>query len=217
MTTSEATGVNPIDALNWRYATKNFDPTKKIPEATWQQLERGLVLTPSSFGLQPWKFVVITDPNVKKQLPAASWNQPQPETCSHLVVFCRLDKLDEQHVNDYVARTAEVRGVSVDSLGAFKDMMMNFVKNTPQDQLEDWMARQCYIALGNLMTIASQFHVDNCPMEGLNREEYDRILDLPSKGCRSVVMCALGYRAENDKYAKLPKVRFDASRVVIRI
>lgn len=215
--TTESIAANVVDALNWRYATKKFDPSKKISDAIWQQIERGLLLTPSSYGLQPWKFVVITDPNIKKQLPAASYNQPQPETCSHLVVFCRLSKLDEQHVNDYVARISEVRGVPLDSLNSFKKVLMDFVGSTPQDRLEDWMARQCYIALGNLMSIASQFKVDNCPMEGLDREEYDRILDLPAKGCRSVVMCALGYRAEDDKYAKLAKVRFDSSRVIVRI
>jgi nitroreductase len=205
-----------LDALKWRYATKKFDPSQKIPQSTWNQLEEALRLSPSSFGLQPYRFVVVTNQDVKQELVGAAWNQRQIADCSHLVVFSRLKELTLEYVDHYVDIIAETRNVPSDSLQAMKDMMTGFVKNTSQEELSSWMAKQAYIALGNLMTVASTLGIDNCPMEGFAREEFDRILDLPARGCHSVVLCALGYRSADDKYEKLTKVRFPADELFIR-
>ncbi len=206
-----------IDALKWRYATKKFDSSRKIPEAVWSKLEESLRLSPSSFGMQPYRFVVVTDPAVKQELVGAAWNQRQIADCSHLVVFSRLNELTLEHVNHFVDLIAETRQAPSESLQALKDMMTGFVKNLSQEQLADWMAKQTYIALGNLMTVASTLQIDNCPMEGFVKEEFDRILNLPAQGCNSVVLCALGYRAADDKYKDLEKVRFPASELFIKI
>lgn len=208
---------SPLEALEWRYATKRFNPSKKIPADTWQQLQQSLILTPSSFGLQPWRFVVVTDPAKKAELVGACWGQTQSAECSHFIVLARLDKLDASVVEELLARTRELRGVSEESQKPYKDMMLGFVSKLSEERANDWMARQCYIALGNLMTSAALLGVDDCPMEGFDSAQVDAILDLPSKGCRSVVCCALGYRADDDKYASLPKVRFEASRVFVEI
>ncbi len=217
MSAEPAVLANPIDALLWRYATKQFDPSRKIPTQTWSKIEEALVLTPSSFGLQPWKFAVVTDQAIREKLVAVSWNQKQPVECSHLVVISRIERMDEQHVDTHLSRVAKLRGISTESLAPFKKMIMDFVNGSSEEFLAEWMSKQCYIALGNLMTTAAQLGVDNCPMEGFAKEEYDKILGLPEKGCRSVVLCALGYRHPDDKFGKLAKVRFAPEDVIINI
>jgi nitroreductase len=210
-------GADLIKQLNWRYATKKFDPARKIDDETFAILEQALRLAASSYGLQPWKFVVVTDPAVKSQLPAASYNQPQPADCSHLVVISRVAALDEAYLDHYVELTAQVRSLTIEKKQAFKGMMAGFIKNTPEAEKAAWCAKQCYIALGFLLSAAAMLGVDACPMEGLDKEAYDKILDLPAKGCHSLVMCALGYRSKDDRYADLAKVRFPASETVLRI
>lgn len=204
--------------LNWRYATKAFDPTKKISASEWSALEQTLVLTPTSFGVQPYRFVVVTDPATREKLVPHSWGQRQPADSSHFVVFAAKETVSELDIDHYMARTAEVRGIPVESLAGFKKVLVNSVVNnvTPQWQHE-WAIRQAYIALGNFMTAAALLGIDTCPMEGLVPAEYDKILDLPAKGYRTVMACAAGYRSAEDKYATTPKVRFPASELIIHI
>ncbi len=201
-----------LEAQNWRYATKQFDASKKIPAATWQALEQTLILSPSSYGLQPWQFFVVTNPDLRAKLRPHSWNQAQITDASHLVVFAIPEEIDIPYMEKYLARIAEVRGVTLESLGFYRDMMMADVIAGPrQSWVREWAARQLYIALGNFMTSAALVGIDTCPIEGLDPREYDAILDLPAKGYNAVVACAAGYRADTDKYATLPKVRFEKS------
>lgn len=204
-----------LEAQRWRYATKQFDAAKKIPAPTWQALEETLILSPSSYGLQPWQFFVVTNPDLRARLRPHSWNQSQITDASHLVVFAIPEKIDVPYMEKYLARIAEVRGVTLESLGFYRDMMMSDVIAGPrQAWVREWAARQLYIALGNFMTSASLLGIDTCPLEGLDPREYDAILDLPAKGYNTVVACAAGYRADTDKYATLAKVRFDKSDLV---
>ncbi|MBS2009734.1 MAG: nitroreductase family protein [Cyanobacteria bacterium SZAS TMP-1] len=210
-------GEDLLKQLNWRYATKKFDPARKIDDATCAVLENALRLSASSYGLQPWKFVVVTDPAVKKELSVAAYSQPQPADCSHLVVICRKAVLDEAYLDHYVQFTAEQRSLAEDKKAAFKGMMAGFINGTPAADKDVWAAKQCYIALGFLLSAAALQGVDACPMEGFDKAAFDRILHLPEKGCHSVVLCPLGYRSSEDHYADLPKVRFPASETIIRI
>lgn len=205
-----------VSQLQWRYAVKKFDPAKKIREVDWKHVEESLVLTPSSFGLQPWKFVVVTNPEKKAALVAHSWNQTQPADCSHLVVFAARTNLSEADIDQYVARVAEVRQVPVESLGGFKKMMTGSILSSSFPR-EDWAAKQCYIALGQLMSVAAVLGIDACPMEGIDPKKYDEILGLNALGYHTVVACPLGYRANDDKYAAAPKVRFKNADVVTYI
>jgi nitroreductase len=204
--------------LNWRYATKTFDPAKKISAADWAALEQALILTPSSYGTQPYKFVVITDAATKEALKPLSWNQSQPTGCSHYVVFAAREKNTEADVDRYMARIAEVRGLPIESQAGFKKMLMSDIVNGPRGQQAlEWATRQAFIALGNFMTAAALLGIDTCPMEGINPPAYDEVLGLPALGFRTVVACAAGYRAAGDKYAALPKVRFPASELIVRV
>lgn len=204
-----------VDSLNWRYATKKFDSGKKLDDETLEKLLEALRLSASSFGLQPWKFIVVTDPEIKKQLPAVSWGQMQPQDCSHLVVICRIAELDEAFVDKFLNASATTRGVTVDSLASYSAMIKGFLSNSKDK--ETWAAKQCYIALGTLLTAAAHLGVDACPMEGFDAAAYDKILGLEKQGCHSVVICPVGYRASDDKYAQAPKVRFQAEDVIVRI
>jgi nitroreductase len=204
-----------LEHLKWRYATKQFDPTKTIVPAIWTALEDALVLTPSSYGLQPWKFLIVTSAELKEQLKPMSWNQPQVTDCSHYVVFAIHKNLTAAHVDRFVARTAEVRGGTVESIANYRNLMVNDVVNGARSfQVNEWSTRQAYIALGNFMTSAALLGVDTCPMEGIEPVNYDRLLGLAEKGLTTVVACAAGYRSETDKYAGLAKVRFPKSEVL---
>ncbi len=204
-----------LQQLRWRYAVKKFDPTRKIPAEDWQTLEQVLVLTPSSFGLQPWRFVVITDQALKDQLVPISWGQRQVADASHVVVFTARQPLTESDVDRYIARTAAVRGVETASLAGFKKMMMSsLVPPPPGIDVHHWAALQAYIALGNFMTSAAMLGIDTCPMEGILPKKYDELLGLAGEGLCTVVVAVAGYRASDDKHATLPKVRFDTAEVV---
>ncbi len=207
---------NPVlAALQWRYAAKSFDSQKKIAPDVWEALEQSLILTPSSYGLQPWKFLVIQDPALREQLRAVSWNQRQVTECSHYVVFTAKITMEESYVDHYMNTIAQTRGVPVESLGGFKRGILNDVGNGPRSKfVKEWMARQCYIALGNFMTSAALLKVDTCPMEGLDPVKYDEILGLEKTPYRTIVACAAGYRNPQDTFATAKKVRFPATEMV---
>ncbi len=204
-----------LTQLNWRYATKQFDADKSIESDVWAALEDSLVLTPSSYGLQPWKFIVITDPQIKAQLQPLSWNQSQITECSHLVVFAVNKNLTAEDVDRFIESTATVRDVPVESLAGYRNMIVSDVVLGPRSfSVNEWAARQAYIALGNFMTSAAVLGVDTCPMEGIDPAGYDKVLNLQEKGFATVVVCPAGYRAATDKYADLAKVRYPKSEVL---
>lgn len=204
-----------LDALNWRYATKHFDPAKRIPAATWSAIEQALVLTPSSFGLQPWKFIVLQDSALRAKLREHSWGQAQTTEASHLVVFASKTSLSAADVEHFIARTAEVRQIEAATLKGYRDMMVgNLVEGPRAAVIKEWAARQAYLAFGSLMTSAALLGIDACPIEGLDPAQYDAILGLPAQGYQTLAVCALGYRAAGDKYATLPKVRYPLAEVV---
>ncbi|MGD1089994.1 MAG: NAD(P)H-dependent oxidoreductase [Verrucomicrobiota bacterium] len=215
---SNITNQQLLESLNWRYATKVFDAARKIPADVWQTLEHALVLTPTSYGLQPYKFLVIGNPAKRAELVPHSWNQKQVVDASHFVVFTARTKMTEADVDKLIKRTTDIRKIPADSLGTYRGMMIGDVVNGPRGKIaHEWATRQTYIALGNLMTCAAVLGVDACPMEGINPPEYDHILNLNGSGYATVVACALGYRAASDKYASLAKVRFETKELVQQI
>jgi len=206
-----------LDRLRWRYATKQFDPTRKISADTWRTLEESLVLTPSSFGLQPWAFVVLTNPLVREKLKAESRGQSQITDSSHFVIFAARTSLDESYVDRHVNRIAKVRDVPLEGLAEQRERLINLLVKGPRSQsVKEWATRQAYIALGNFLTSAALLGIDTCAMEGINLAKSDELLGLRERGLAAVVAGAAGYRAADDKGAKLPKVRFEAEDVILR-
>ena len=206
-----------VSALRWRYATKQFDSTRKIPEATWDVIEESLVLTPSSFGLQPWKFLVVENPAVRSKLLAESWNQPQVTDASHFIVLTSRTDLTTADIDAWISRMAEVQEKAPEAVAPLKGMIVGFAERMSVEDRYGWNVRQSYIALGQLMAAAAVLGIDSCPMEGISASAYDRILGLEGSGYATVVACALGYRAEGDKYAATPKARFERSQVIHHI
>ncbi|MEL6161566.1 MAG: NAD(P)H-dependent oxidoreductase [Cyanobacteria bacterium J06623_5] len=201
--------------LYWRYATKQFEPTKTIPEDVWDTLEEALVLSPSSYGLQPWLFVVIKSAELKEQLKPLSWNQSQITDCSHLVVFAIKKNLTTADVDRFIESTATTRNAPLDSLAGYRNMIVSDVVHGPRSfNVNEWAARQAYIALGNFMTSAAVIGVDTCPLEGIDPAGYDKVLSLQPDGYATVVACAAGYRSAEDKYASLAKVRYPKSEMI---
>jgi nitroreductase len=215
--------MHPVDPdtvlrqLRWRYATKKFDPERKIASEVWAKLEEAVVLAPSSYGLQPWKFVVVTDPVMRRKLHPVSWNQAQILDASHLVVFAAKNPPTPGDVERHLARIVEVRGVPVGSVDRLKQMMLGSLVNMTPEAAHNWAARQCYLALGVFLSACAVVGVDACPMEGFQPEQYDTILGLREKGFGAVVIATAGYRAADDPAAKNVKVRFDVNDVIERI
>jgi nitroreductase len=206
-----------LAALRWRYATKKFDPARKIPADAWDALEETLVLTPSSFGLQPWKFLVVSDPAVRARLQPESWNQPQVTEASHFAVLAARTDLTNADIDSWIKRMAEAQGKSADDLAPLKGMIAGFAETMSCENRHAWNVRQVYLALGQLMTSAAVLGIDTCPMEGISAPAYDRILGLEGSGYATAVACALGYRSPDDKYASIPKARFERGTVIKNI
>ena len=203
--------------LNWRYATKKFKTDAPIPDEAWSVLEQSLVLAPSSFGLQPWKFLVIDDVATREQLRKLSWNQSQVTDASKYVVLTALRTTTDDDVDRYIERSCEVRGGTPEAMKGYRDVIAGFlVSGWAAKDLFGWNARQAYIALGQLMTAAAMMGIDTCPMEGIDMAGYDELLGLKGTRFATLCACAVGYRADDDKYAGAPKVRYPHDDIIER-
>lgn len=206
-----------IDALTWRYATKKFDASKTVSDDDFQELLESLRLSPSSYGIQPWTFLVIADPDVRKKLREHSWDQSQVTDASHLIVLCARTGLSERDIDAYVEEIMKARGVTREQIEAYRQMMLGPVKRMSTGELTEWNQKQVYIALGVLMTAAAVKGIDTCPMEGFDASKYDEILGLTTQGLTATVVCPVGYRSADDDHATMAKVRFPKDKVVKKI
>ena len=200
---------NIIDDLNWRYATKQFDADKKISAEDVKTLLTAIQLSASSFGLQPYQILHIKNAEMREKLKPASWNQTQITDASDMLVFCALNSVNDQHVDDFIANTATTRGMNVEDLAPYAGMIkqsLGHLKSIPNAD-SFWAEKQAYLAVGNLLTVAANMKIDACPMEGFDTNAYNEILGLADKNLRACVVVTLGYRHADDKYADLPKVR----------
>ena len=204
-----------IQTLNWRYATKKFDPDKKIPDDVWKALEQSLVLAPSSFGMQPWKFFVVRNPDLRQQLVEHSFNQTKVAEASHLVVLAIKKDIGVDDIPHYIDRVSEVRNVPKDKLEGLTNLIKGYLSSPPFPlQPDKWSAKQVYLALGFFLYSAALLGIDTCAMEGFVPSKYDEILGLSNQGYSAVVLCAAGYRSEGDDAAYQAKVRYPTEEVV---
>lgn len=202
-----------VKALEWRFAVQNFDSAKKIGETDLATILESARLAPSSFGLEPWQFIVIENAAVREKIQAASYGQPKVSEASHLVVIARRTDAREKIVGERITRTAKIQNQDPASLDGFKQMLDGVIASRDDVALDNWNARQAYIALGMMMETASLLGVDNAAMEGFDPTAVDEILGLKEKNLTSTVMLALGYRRENTSAAR-PKVRREFDDVV---
>ena len=196
-----------IEHLNWRYATKQFDANKKLSEDQLQTLIDALQLSASSYGLQPYKILVIKDEKIKEQLKAAGYNQSQFTDASAIFVFAHQTDFGAELVDSYIDHAARIKEVETGALDDYANLMKNSLLNLPQEAKAGWTARQAYIALGNLLSAAAAHEIDTCPMEGFDAATFDEILGLTEQNLHAVVVAAVGYRSAEDETQHAPKVR----------
>ncbi len=199
--------MNLEKALEWRYATKKFDNTKKVEEAHIDYLKRSVQLAASSYGLQPYKVLVIENPALREQLQPVCWGQSQITDASHLFIIASKTKMEPEFIDAHIKLTAEVRALEESALEGYGDFMKGKVAEMEPDRVKNWNAKQSYIALGNLLAACAELQIDACPMEGFEVEAVDKMLGLPEKGLSANVLVTVGYRSEEDATAQAPKVR----------
>ena len=196
-----------IESLQWRFASKSFDPNKQVPQHDIDFLKEAIQLSVSSYGLQQYKVLIIKDKKLQEKLTPASYNQTQISEASHVFVFCSMTNVDEEVIDDYMENISKTRGVSKDSLHGFAKMIQSKVDRQTKEQIEEWSDRQSYITMTNLLNACAIKQIDSCPMEGFIPEKYIEILDLEHKNLKPVLVVPIGYRTADDKYATLTKVR----------
>jgi nitroreductase len=196
-----------IESLNWRYATKKFDNTKKVSNEDLEKLKEAVRLSASSFGLQTYKVLIIEDVDIKNKLGEVSYNQIHAKENSHLFVLCNYTKIDDSYIDEYVSLTAKTRGVEVEKLKGYGNFMKETIGRFPNESLQTWTAKQAYIALGNLLAAAGELQIDACPIEGFNAKQYNEILGLDKRNLNAAVIVPIGYRSSEDQSQHQAKVR----------
>jgi nitroreductase/dihydropteridine reductase len=208
---------NIIEKLKWRYATKKFDASKKLSEAKLNILIESFNLTATSYGLQPIKMVVIGNADLKQKLVPITMNQEQVNNASHVLVICTETEMDAEFIKDNFKLVEETRKTARAILDPFETFIVAEFSAKSKTSIDTWMAKQAYLALGNLLTVCALEDIDSCPIEGFEPEKYDELLKLNDLGLKSVLVLAVGYRAEDDLFSGLEKVRRGVDEVIIEM
>jgi nitroreductase len=205
-----------LGSLNWRYAVKKFDSTKSLSSEQLDFILQVFRLAPTSFGLQPYKLVVVSDPKLKEVLFLQAGGQNQFKDCSHLLVFCALKQIDENYVDQYMQTIAKTRNVKLETLQGFKNSILNWLNKLSPEEFLNWSKKQVYLALGMVLSACALAKIDSCPMEGFDAQQVSQILKLDTN-LIPTVLCALGFRDTTDPMANLPKVRLTNSDLILHM
>lgn len=208
--------MNMMNALKWRYAVKQFTD-EVIDEGRVQQLLAVARLSASSYGLQPYRLLLVKSTEARQQLLEYSMGQNKVANCSHLIVFAAQTDIGNETVNRYVDKVSRVRGIPLTQLQGMADHFKSALEPMTEQQKQEWAHQQAYIALGNLLTCAALMEVDTCPMTGFEREGFDRVLKLDKRALTTTVICPIGVRHPDDSTASMNKVRFDQDELVITV
>ncbi|MFD2603796.1 NAD(P)H-dependent oxidoreductase [Flavobacterium suzhouense] len=200
---------NYIESLNWRYATKKYDSTKKVSDEDIENLKEAIRLSVSSIGLQPYKVFIVESDEMKNKLKAAAGgnNQNLIADASHLFIFANEVNVGDKHVENYVNNISQTRDIPVENLKGFSDYISSYVNSLTEEQKNAWTMKQSYIALSTLVNAAAHLKIDTTAMEGFNAQEFNAILGLDELGLNTAVIAAVGYRHEEDANQHLKKVR----------
>lgn len=199
--------MNLINNLEWRYATKKFDTSKKVSAESLELIKKAIQLSASSYGLQLYKILFIEDKELREKLKSASFGQSQITEASHLVVFCNYSIVTEKHVDEYFLLKSQIEQVDISNFKDYSDFIKTDVRSKSEIEKQKWTSNQTYLALGNLLNACAELKIDACPMEGFEREKYNNILGLQKQGLNTSVIATIGYRSDNDTSQHTPKVR----------
>ena len=209
---------NLIEIMNWRYATKRFNPEKKIDKETMDMLLETLRLSPSSYGLQPWKFIIVRNKEIRERLKIeAGYNQPQMTDSSDMIVFASKKNITNDLVDEYIKFVSKENDIDISKLDGLSTMVKGSLIGKSDEQKRAWAAHQLYLAVGVLLTSCAVSSVDACPMEGFDALKVDEILNLSVMGLESKAIVTMGYRSEDDKHALDKKIRFPKEDVFIEL
>jgi len=206
-----------LDNQNWRYATKKFDATKKISTEDLNTLKEAIRLSSSSYGLQPYQIIIVENPEVREKILAASYGQRQVVDASHLIVFANEINFSEEGINKFSKNMSETRGISIESIQGYVNVMKSNITGLPEEMRNIWTAKQTYLALGNLLNAAAELKIDVTPMEGFNPAQVNEILGLDKLGLNASLMATVGYRSEEDDTQHYKKVRKSNEELFITI
>jgi nitroreductase/dihydropteridine reductase len=196
-----------IDNLKWRYATKKFDPNKKVNREDLEKIKEAIQLSVSSYGLQLYKILIIEDDELREKLKPASWGQSQITDASHLIVFCNYSQVKDENIEDYIQLKAETEGIDREILKGYGGFMKGKIGEKTDIEIRNWTEKQTYLAMGNLLAACAELKIDACPMEGFDPEKYNEILQLSERGLNAAVIATIGYRSDDDQTQKGKKVR----------
>ena len=209
--------MNIVKALQWRYAAKKFDSSRVIPNDIIEVIKESFNLTASSYGLQPVKLLIVSNKSILQELVSLSSNQKQVGQASHLCVFCVDTNIDEAYIRSYFENIKSTRNTPDAVLSSFRDSIISSFGSKSTDEIYNWGAKQAYLALGNMLTVCATQEIDACPMEGFDPVAYDAYFKLKEKGLRSALVMPIGYRAKDDMFADMKKVRKDLTDSIIEI
>jgi nitroreductase/dihydropteridine reductase len=217
--------MNVLAAAQHRYTTKAYDATRRIPQATIDELKELLRHSPSSVNSQPWHFIVASTPEGKARVAKAAqggygYNASKILDASHVIVFCARLDMDAAHVERLLAQEEQDGRFQAEGAKAGQRQgRAGYISLHRHDlkDLQHWMEKQVYLAMGTLLLGAGALGVDATPMEGFDAKALDAELGLRERGFTSVLLVALGYRGEGDFNARLPKSRLPADEVFTQL
>lgn len=206
-----------IEKLNWRYATKKFDSRRKLSPEKLNVLKHTFNLTATSYGLQPVKMIIVSNPDLKEKLMPLTYNQPQVRDASHVLILCVESEIDTAFIIDHFKRVEDTRNTSREILDRFEQNLVEIFDGWDKAQIKQWMINQLYLTLGALLSVCAVEKIDSCPMEGFLPEEYDKLLGLDALGLESVIVLPVGYRDESDFFISLKKVRRGVNELIVEM
>lgn len=192
---------------NWRYATKKFDVTKKISETDLNTLKEAIRLSTSSYGLQPYKVIIVENPELRAKIQPVAWGQSQIVEASHLFIFANRTTIEEEEVDAFFDNISKTREIPLEALAGYQGFMKGKINELSADNLNIWNAKQTYLALGNLLNAAAELKIDVTPMEGFSPTDVNEILGLNALGLNASLIATVGYRHEEDATQHQKKVR----------
>ena len=208
---------NFIENANWRYATKKYDTTKKVSVEDLEILKKAISLTATSYGLEPYKILIIENPQVRQQLVPASWGQSQVADASHLLVFASVIDFGNEQMDAYFKNLVETRQIPMEAVQGYADFMKSNINSRSLEDRNIWTSKQAYLAMGNLLNAAAELKIDVTPMEGIDAAQYDEILGLNELGLHAVLSAPVGYRHQEDATQHYKKVRKSNADLFITI
>jgi len=206
-----------LDHQNWRYATKKFDATQKITTENLEILMEAIRLSSSSYGLQPYKILIIENPDLRAKIQKAAWGQSQVVDASHLLVFANQTDISDAQIDEFIENTSKTRGIAAETLAGYQGFMKSKINELSGEAKNIWNAKQAYLALANLMNAAAELKIDVTPMEGFSPADVNEILGLNELGLNATLLAPIGYRHTDDATQHYKKVRKSKEELFITI